>query len=571
MFFMILNIRKIFVPGNITGGVKSGYHRLFSSSRIKLHSLLRHEDNNKPLLDQEAPDSEAESRVQAPSSENNTANKEPKKKMIDEKAYQKIVATLKLNNKKQTQDPPHDSYFQGTVERIEDKLLEFNIEGVIDNISKGPVVDTFELKLGAGIRVSKIRGIAEDLSMALMGVPIRIVHPIPGKETVGIEVPRHPREMIYLDEVLSSQEYRNATFQLPIAMGKDAFGTTFVTDLASMPHMLVAGATGAGKSVFINTILVSLLMKKSPRTMQLILIDPKQLELALYARLPHLAVPVLTDARKASLALLWACHEMERRYTLLREHGVRNIDGLNQGPGRSQQVEQLPHLVIIIDEFADLILTKFGKEIENNICRLAAKARAAGIHLVLATQRPSVDVITGLIKSNFPTRVSFRVTSPVDSRTILSMQGAELLLGKGDMLYKHGIATTRVHSSYIDENEIDILTTKLSEAGGSFHSEAMDFLKNEQAADRRFQDMGGVSPQSWNRPSFDESSESELYQQAVKIVTETKVASASFLQRKLKIGYNKAATLLEMMEEEGFVGPPDGSKRRSVLSDSDLK
>lgn len=493
--------------------------------------------------------------------------------------YYDIVSQISHKKNSNPGRAPNDDYFADIKIRVEEKLKEFNVEAEVINVLKGPVVDTFELKLGAGVRVSKIKNAEDDLSMALMGAAIRVVYPMIGRDTVGIEVPRNPRDIIYLDEVLSTKDFNNSKFHLPVAMGKNAFGDTMVVDLAAMPHMLVAGATGAGKSVFINTLLVSLLVKRSPEQMKLILIDPKQLELALYAKLPHLIMPVITDAKMASVSMLWAVQEMERRYSILKELGVRNIEGFNEKLERATPdvlaaIHQyydnepgddysLPYIVIIVDEFADLILTKAGKEIENSICRLAAKARAAGIHLVLATQRPSVDVITGLIKSNFPTRVSFKVTTDTDSRTILNTNGAEKLLGKGDMLYKAGTNIVRVHSSYVDENEIEALTEKISEEiGTSFHTAAMDFLENggEKEAD----------PYSFGShiSSMEGTDDAALYEQAVKLVIETQAASASFLQRRLKIGYNRAARLIEEMESQGVVGPQEGAKRRKVLASS---
>ena len=468
---------------------------------------------------------------------------------------------------------PGNDYFQKIIDRIEEKLLEFKIDGKIINILKGPVVDTFELELGSGVKVSKVTSSAEDLSLALYGAPIRIVYPMKGRTTVGIEVPRNPREVIYLDELLNTREFKNTSDRLPLAMGKDAFGLPFIVDLVGMPHMLVAGATGAGKSVFINTILVSLLVKKTPEEMKLILIDPKQLELALYSTLPHLIMPVVTDAKRASLSLLWAVDEMERRYSILKEVGVRNIDGYNDKLTNEPQIAgkiqhffkddersyRLPYIVVIVDEFADLILTKAGKEIENNICRLAAKARAAGIHLIIATQRPSVDVITGLIKSNFPTRVSFRVTTSIDSRTILNSVGAERLLGKGDMLYKHGVDTIRVHSSFVDEVEIEKLTYSLAQFETGFDEEVIEFLENGGEKEKDPYSFGS------HLPTLKEDAGDELFDQAVEIVTECRSASASMLQRRLKVGYNRAANLVELMEEKGIVGPAQGSKPRKVL------
>lgn len=507
-----------------------------------------------------------------------TAIPQPKKKeRVELKEYSSNDLLSFISKKSSTKRvaQPDSKYFEEIISRIEDKLNEFKIEGQIINILKGPVVDTFELELGPGVRVSRINSIAEDLSLALYGAPIRIVYPMKGRTTVGIEVPRSPRDLIYLDEVLDTELFKNAGQRLPIAMGKNAFGEPVIVDLASMPHMLVAGATGAGKSVFINTMLVSLLVKKSPDTMKLILVDPKQLELALYAKLPHLIMPVIIDARKASLAFMWAVQEMERRYSILNKFHVRNLDSFNEklktatpemlfsiSEYYKDDTYKLPYIVIVVDEFADLILTKAGKEIENNICRLAAKARAAGIHLVVATQRPSVDVITGLIKSNFPTRLSFRVTSDTDSRTILNTIGAEKLLGKGDMLYKYGVDMDRLHSAYVDENEIEALAAKLTEIPQEFLEEAVDFLENGGDNDN---DPYAFGSHIQSVESTFEGND-PLYEEAVKTVVEFRAASASMLQRRLKVGYNRAANLIELMEARGVVGPAQGSKPRKILA-----
>lgn len=492
--------------------------------------------------------------------------------------YHQIVDHFSQKQRAIQNHHPDDEYFHNIIQRIEEKLADFGIDGKIINILKGPVVDTFELETGPGVKASKINGIQDDLTMALMGAPIRIVYPMPQRTTIGVEVPRDPRDVIFLHEVLQSADFSQSNYRLPVAMGKNSFGETFVVDLAAMPHMLVAGATGAGKSVFINTLLVSLLVKRSPQEMKLILIDPKQLELALYSTLPHLVMPVLTEPKKSAIALLWAVEEMERRYSILKELGVRNIEGFNKkiedaNPATLAKIRHLyqnepdhegyalPYLVIIVDEFADLILTKAGKEIETYICRLAAKARASGIHLVLATQRPSVDVVTGLIKSNFPTRVSFRVTTNADSRTILDSIGAEKLLGKGDMLYRNGTETTRVHSSYVDEAEIEVLVEELAELPGTFHEGAMEFLENGGTQETVDEYAFGSHLNS----SLTGSSEDDLFQQAIKVVCEQRAASASMLQRRLKIGYNRAANLIDELEKKGIVGPAQGAKPRSVL------
>lgn len=493
-------------------------------------------------------------------------------KFNEDKYYDLIkLASHKKGEQKFSQ--PDDKYFHDIISKIQVKLGEFKIQGRIINVLKGPVVDTFEWELGAGEKVSRLTVTAEDLSLALSGSPIRMVYPMKGRTTVGIEVPRNPREFIFLDDVISCKDYTNTVHQLPLAMGKDAFGEPVVVDLAAMPHMLVAGSTGAGKSVFINSILVSLLIKKSPNQMKLILIDPKQLELALYARLPHLLMPVITEAKTAATSLLWACQEMERRYSIMSEFGVRNIEGFNHKLKRApremidkirkfyeystEDTYELPYIVIIVDEFADLILTQKGKEIETHICRLAAKARAAGVHLILATQRPSVDVITGLIKSNFPTRVSFRVTSSTDSRTILNAMGAEKLLGKGDMLYKQGVDTTRIHSAYIEEDEIESLTDKLAEMAPTFNPNIMEFLENGGEEDSEVSIVA--------RDGGDTGERDDKYDEAVRVVMEHRSASASLLQRRLGVGYNRAANLIEEMEAKGVVGPAQGSRPRKVL------
>jgi S-DNA-T family DNA segregation ATPase FtsK/SpoIIIE len=499
--------------------------------------------------------------VQFKNSENTFASSE----LIDSLATQR---TNKINNQ------PEHFYFDEIIRRLEEKMTEFKVDAKVINILKGPVVDTFEIELGAGVKVSRITSIQDDLSLALSGVPIRMVYPMKGRTTVGIEIPRNPREVIYLEDVLKAKHFTDTKARLPIAMGKTSLGEVSIVDLASMPHMLVAGSTGAGKSVFINTLLVSLLVKMSPEKMKLVLIDPKQLELALYANLPHLLLPVITEPKNVNLALAWACEEMERRYSILKEMGVRNIEGFNEklkhtseevlekiSKHYSEQDEEyeLPYLVIIVDEFADLVLSRFGKEIENSIARLAAKARAAGIHIVLATQRPSVDVITGVIKNNFPSRVAFKVQSGNDSRTILNSQGAENLLGKGDMLFSYSSELQRLHSAYVDENEIEALVEKLGKIPAKFSQKAQEFIERGGFGDD-VSSPGGFK-------NDEERDDDPLFKDAVRAVFEhrQKGASASMLQRRLQVGYNRAANLIEDMEKRGIVGPGSGSKPRQVL------
>ncbi len=478
------------------------------------------------------------------------------------------IANKVINN---TGDDSH--YFNKIMAAIEDKLQEFKLPAKIINVLKGPVVDTFELELGEGVKLSKVLNLSDDIGLALNGVPIRIVYPLRGKSTIGIEVPRNPREIIYLDDVLKNKAYGNSTLRLPVMMGKDAFGETKVVDLAAMPHMLVAGATGAGKSVFINTMLVSLIIKKSPRELKLILVDPKQLELALYERLPHLLMPVITEAKLASVAMLWLVQEMDRRYSILKDMAVKNIEGFNKKVKtcdekmlqrinkyyEDQQDDgyELPYIVCVIDEFADLILTKTGKEIEINVNRLAAKARAAGIHLVVATQRPSTDVVTGTIKANFPTRVAFTVTTGIDSRTILDQYGAEKLLKRGDMLFKQGVDLFRLHSAYVEEEEIEGLVDKLAEIPAVFNASAVNFIENTGEDD----DMNGEVKTTFVSGTSDD----PVYNEAIEIVMDKGSASASMLQRALRVGYNRAANIIDEMEKNGIVGPAQGSKPRKVV------
>jgi DNA segregation ATPase FtsK/SpoIIIE, S-DNA-T family len=495
--------------------------------------------------------------------------------VVEDKFFEsdELINCIVSKNQTNKISDPSDTYFTTIARAIEEKLKEFNISASVINVLKGPVVDTFELELGAGVKVAGVTNRVDDLSLALMGAPIRMVYPMKGKSTIGIEVPRNPRDVIYLDEVLKSPHFNNPSYKLPIAMGKDAYGDAAVIDLAGTPHLLVAGTTGAGKSVFVNTLLVSLIIRFSPKKLRLIMLDPKQLELALYQRLPHLIMPVVTDPSIASAALLWAIDEMERRYSLLKDFGVKNIEGFNKKvvnaetsltcrinkyyPDAEVIGFELPYIVVVVDEFADLMLSKSGKAIETSISRLAAKARASGIHIVLATQRPSTDIITGVIKANFPTRVSFRVFTNIDSRVILDGMGAEKLLGKGDMLFKQGIDILRMHSAYVHEDEIEALVDKLATLPIQYDTGAMEFLENNGTVDT---DVEGITTDGEGGGLKD-----EKYDEAVRCVAMHRVASASFLQRRLGVGYNRAANLIEEMERHGVVGPAQGSKPRKVL------
>ena len=449
--------------------------------------------------------------------------------------------------------------------QLAEKCAEFNVSGQVKQISPGPVVTTFEFKPDPGVKYSRITSLVDDLCLALKAESVRIDR-IPGKSTVGIEVPNSNREIIRLREVLESKRFHESKSKLTLALGKTIDGANYVADLAKMPHLLIAGATGAGKSVALNTVLASLLYKASPDEVKLILIDPKRLELGLYGDIPHLLSPIVTDPKRASYALKWAVAEMENRYKHLASFGVRNIDQYNaevnsnsnskRGSGSNSEEEAgpLPYIVVIIDELADLMMVS-ARDVEESITRLAQMARAVGIHLVLATQRPSVDVITGLIKANFPSRISFRVSSKVDSRTIIDSNGAEQLLGQGDMLFlPPGTSRlVRVHGAYIDEKEVKRIS---------------DFVRSQ--AQPAYDEKIGLSEKELQGDDFGDARKDEKYDEAVRIVIEMGRASTSVLQRRLRIGYGRAASIIDMMEREGIVGPEDGSKPRQVLVKADF-
>lgn len=428
---------------------------------------------------------------------------------------------------------------------LEEKLSNYGVAGKVVSIHYGPVVTMFEFQPSPGVKVSRIANLSDDIAMAMKALGVRIVAPIPGKDVVGIEIPNDHREPVYFREIIGSDRFKRSSSPLTMALGKDIFGKPFVADLKRMPHLLVAGATGSGKSMGLNTIICSILYKATPQKVKFIMVDPKMLEFSVYNGVPHLITPVITDPRKAASALGWAVTEMERRYALLTQWGVRNIEGYNR-----MAEDPLPSIVVVIDELADLMMVA-AKDVETLIARLAQKARAAGIHLVVATQRPSVDVITGLIKANFPCRISFKVTSKVDSRTILDTMGAEKLLGLGDMLFlPPGTSDlVRLHGAYISDQEILRVAT--------FWQEQEEPQFDEEIVSRPLVE-GGVNGMSGDM-------DDDLYPQAVDLVVRTGHASASMIQRYLKIGYNRAARLIERMEREGVVGPAQGSKPREVL------
>jgi S-DNA-T family DNA segregation ATPase FtsK/SpoIIIE len=461
---------------------------------------------------------------------------------------------------------------------IEEKCHEFDVEGRVTQINPGPVVTTFEFKPEAGIKYSRIIGLTEDLCLALQAESI-LIERIPGKSTIGIEVPNDKRETIALREIIEAQEFANSPSKLTLAMGRDLHGRIRVTDLASMPHLLIAGSTGTGKSVFINSLMMSILYKATPDEVKMVLVDPKRLELNLYEGIPHLIAPVVTDPKIASNVLRNATREMENRLKLLAQRGVRNIDQYNRTFQKQQPLslfenvqesehKPLPYLIIIIDELADLMMVDTNN-VEESITRLAQMARAVGIHLILATQRPSVDVITGLIKANFPARISFRVASKVDSRTILDSNGSESLLGKGDMLYlPAGSARLhRIHGPLVSEDEITSVCDFWRQQAQAKYNEALLEAPKDEDGKPITNSKGGGSHSAGGAEAGGEDIDDDLYQDAVRICCEMGRASTSTLQRRLRIGYGRAAHLIDLMEKDGIVGPPDGTRPREVLKD----
>ena len=449
---------------------------------------------------------------------------------------------------------------------LEQKLREFGVEGEVVQVLPGPVITMYEFAPAAGVKVNKIVNLQDDLALVMEAVSVRVVAPIPGKAVVGIEIPHKRRETVRFRDLLDSEEWHTSTSKLSLALGKDILGRPVITDLALIPHLLIAGATGSGKSVGLNSLICSLLFRATPTDVRLIMIDPKMLEFSVYDGIPHLLVPVVTEPKKAAIVLRRVVEEMGRRYQILAAQGVRSIAQYNQMldaehgsrfPGRVRAqagqeaaptpAEKLPYLVVVIDELSDLMMVS-AREVEDSLMRLAQMARAAGIHLIVATQRPSVDVLTGVIKANFPARLSFQVTSKVDSRTILDTNGAETLLGRGDMLFlAPGTSKPqRVHGAYVSEAEI----SRLVEAW--------------KAVEQTRYDDGFLAP-GGDRVSVEEDEYDEKYDEAIALVTKIGQASISMLQRRLRVGYNRAARMIEMMEKDGIVGPADGIKPREVL------
>jgi len=458
--------------------------------------------------------------------------------------------------------------------RLEEVLAEFKVQGEIHAYQPGPVITLFEFEPAAGVKVSRVVGLSEDLGRAIGGLRVRVVGTLPGKTTIGIEVPNPDRETVYLREIMESPAMRGAKAPLTVCLGKDIAGDPVVADLAKMPHLLVAGTTGSGKSVGVNDMLISLLLRLTPEEARLILVDPKMLELSVYADIPHLLTPVVTDPAKAAQALAWAVMEMERRYKMMADLGVRNLDGYNAGVrARLEKMPDLakidedatydgdgnisylhnrviPRIVVVVDELADLMMVA-GREVEISIARLAQMARAAGIHVILATQRPSVDVITGMIKANFPSRIAFRVFSKIDSRTILDQGGAEQLLGQGDMLFLGPSGElTRLHAPFVSDAEVTRIVERWREIGGK-PDYIEEILAPPSEEGEGGEDGGEIDP---------------LFDEALGFVIEQQKVSTSMIQRRFKIGYNRAARIVEQMEHEGVITPQGSNGQRQVLA-----
>jgi len=505
-----------------------------NSKKINKNDNVPEEDVNSIILDENIPKA-----------------KQPILPFSKEKEIKNIKNTFKLpgvNFLKKNTDPRAQKNIDGdelneNSQFLEKILLDFGVEGKIKRISCGPVVTLNEFEPASGVKVSKIVNLADDIARNTSSISTRVAT-IPGKNTVGIEIPNTKRENVFLNEIISDERFNKREIKLPIALGKSISGSPVVGDLSVMPHLLIAGTTGSGKSVCINTIILSLLYKYTPEKCNLILIDPKMLELSAYEGIPHLLCPVITEAKKATAALGWAVKEMESRYKLMTSVGVKNIDGYN-----SKHKKHMPYIIVIVDEMSDLMLIA-GKEIENYIQRLSQMARAAGIHIIMATQRPSVDVITGTIKANFPTRISFQVSSKIDSRTILGEQGAEQLLGKGDMLFMSSAnRIVRIHGPYVSESEIEKVNSFLRSQGEPDYINEITTIKDNEDVN--------------NENNNDE--KDELYYKAVDIIKSEGRASTSFLQRKLQIGYNRAARIMETMEKEGIVGQANHVGKREIL------
>jgi S-DNA-T family DNA segregation ATPase FtsK/SpoIIIE len=531
---------------------------LFLMAQVPLLSILESRMVRKKAVEQTKAIRVVEERPQEPPEKEKGKEKDRREKKAVQEAIQESfdffkeigpyklppVSLLDPVEKREVKIDKESVQFNARI--LEKKLKDYGIEGKVVEVRPGPVITMYEFEPAPGVKVSRIANLADDLAMALSAVSIRIIAPIPGKSVVGIEIPNKVRQTVYLREIIESDAYATSKNMLTLSLGKTISGDSFVTELTKMPHLLVAGSTGSGKSVSLNTMIISILFKATPLNVRFMMIDLKMLELSPYEGIPHLLLPVMTNAKNAKTALRWLIDEMERRYQLMSEKGVRNIDKYNQKVSKEEEGETIPYIVVVIDELADLMMVS-SKDVEEYIARLAQMARASGIHLILATQRPSVDVLTGIIKANFPARMSFKVTSKVDSRTILDANGAESLLGAGDMLFlSPGVGRLqRVHSPFVTEGEIRRIVEFLKTQGTPTYHEEILQEKDETPDEEDLDD--------------------EKYQEAIEFVCEKGEASISMVQRRFRIGYNRAARIVERMEREGVVGPSTGIKPREVL------
>ena len=496
-------------------------------------------------------------------------------KQEEEKKEEKVKEVLQLEHALSVEDeayeyPPVELLSKGekkaikggakaltdVATRLQKTLYSFGVQAKVENVSVGPAITRYELKPAEGVRVSKIANLADDIALNLAAETIRIEAPIPGKQAVGIEVPNKEKEMVNLREVIESDNFENSKSKLSVALGKDVAGNIAIADIAKMPHALIAGATGSGKSVCINTIITSIIYKAKPSDVKLVMVDPKVVELSVYNGIPHLLIPVVTDPRKAAGALAWAVQEMDNRYNVFAQKGVRDLKGYNALVEKEEGAGKLPQIVIIIDELADLMMVA-AKEVEDSICRLAQKARAAGMHLIIATQRPSVDVITGIIKANIPSRIAFAVSSQVDSRTILDQIGAEKLLGKGDMLFFPSGAPkpTRIQGAFVSDDEVEKIVSFVKSNGeATYNEDILESIENSNKTDKE------IAEETANDDDTD-----ELLMEAIDVVVETGQASTSFIQRRFKVGYARAGRIIDQMEERGIISGYQGSKPRQVL------
>ena len=553
--------------GAMLGGARTGLQSIIEACRAMIRQWGKTpagvDDAAPPHEEPPPPPSDGAEKETRPRKRVVPVEEKPRARMAYPSDYQIPPLSL-LDSVSQKSTRAGKEVLRENSKTLENKLADFGVEGKVVEVNPGPVITRYELEPASGVRISKILNLADDLALALKAVGVRILAPVPGKAVVGIEIPNVMRETVYFREIVGREDFAQSRSRLTLALGKDIAGKSIISDLAKMPHLLIAGSTGSGKSVLLNALICSILYKSIPSEVKFLLIDPKRLELSFYDDIPHLLYPVVTDPKKASLVLQWAVGEMERRYQMLANMGVRDIDGYNQkveaemhsaqgGRGKKAEGEAgdewktLPYIVVVIDELADLMMVS-SREVETSITRLAQMARAAGIHLLVATQRPSVDVLTGTIKVNFPARISFQVSSKIDSRTILDTMGAERLLGMGDMLFlRPGTSKLeRVHGCYLSEAEIRKVTAFLRKQAEPVFDQSIMEMKQEDAAEA-------------------EDDYDACYDEAVALVAQERKASISMIQRRLRIGYNRAARIMDRMERERVVGPSDGVKPRDIL------